>query len=60
MRSASEPLKRTMATPPSPAGVAIAAIVSSLYMKKRVHLNNFRLEGNKNPPPAPRENADAV
>src|SRR5262247_3209336 len=39
---------RTMPTPPSPAGVATAAIVSSLYIKRRLHLSNSDFEGNIN------------
>src|SRR5262249_6299935 len=49
IRSASGPLTRTIPTPPSPAGVATAAIVSSLYIEKRVHLSNSDFEGNINP-----------
>ena len=39
------PLIRTMATPPSPGGVATAAIVSSLYIKSVKHPNKFKAEG---------------
>jgi hypothetical protein len=36
-----------MATPPSPGGVAMAAIVSLLYMKIAEHLSNLAFEDNK-------------
>jgi hypothetical protein len=46
MRSESGPLMRTIATPASPAGVAIAAMVSSWYIEVFGHLSNLRVEGN--------------
>ena len=47
--SAATPLMRTIATPPSPSGVAIAAIVSCSYIATRHHLNNFENQDNPTP-----------